>query len=156
MAMVTQTEPGDPLPDPAALGVGRAGDFISGPGSDPGGISALVSEVRQLAADAKTLAEAELAYQSSRARLAGSAAKGVALHGLVAFVLAVFALVALVVGLLLALTPLVTAWGATAIVAGGLGLLALLSALRAKRRWARAQAVIAGETDSAAATGPMP
>lgn len=120
---------------------------------NPGGISELVSDVRQLIADGRTLAEAELAYQSSRARLAGSAAKAIALHALVAFVFAVFALVALVVGLLLALAPLVTAWGATAIVAGGLLLLAAFCALRARRRWTRASHVLSGAPGK---TAPLP
>lgn len=136
-----------------------AGDFTPDPPApnharpNPGGISALVSDIRQLVADGRTLAEAELAYQSSRARLAGSAAKSVAFYGVAAFVLAVFGLVALVVGLLIALAPLVTAWGATAIVAGGLFLLAALCTMRAKRRWTRAQHVLApgpDQTDSVA------
>ena len=90
----------------------------------PGGIAGLVADVRALAADAKNLAEAELAYQTSRARVAGAAARNMAIYGVAAFVLAFFALGALTVGLLLALTPLVTAWGATAIVVGVLALAA--------------------------------
>lgn len=107
------------------------------------GISSVIADVRQLTADAKTFAEAELAYQTSRARFAGEAAGRIALYGLVALVLAVFALGAMVVGLLIALTPMVTAWGATAIVAGGLGLVALLFVLLALGKWKRAKAVIA-------------
>ncbi len=107
------------------------------------GISSVIADVRQLAADAKSLAEAELAYQTSRAQFAGQAAGRIALYGLVALVLAVFALGALVVGLLIALTPLVTAWGATAIVAGGLALVALLCVMLAKAKWTRAKAAIA-------------
>lgn len=93
--------------------------------ADTGGLTGLVADVRQLAADARALAEAELAYQASRARVAGAAARNMALFGLAAFVLAFFALGALTVGLLLALTPMVTAWGAMAIVVGVLMLAAL-------------------------------
>jgi hypothetical protein len=103
------------------------------PGSDEG-IAALVGDVRQLAADAKNLAEAELAFQVSRARVAGEAARNIAIYGLVAAVLAFFALSALTVGLLLALTPLVTAWGATAIVVGGLVLAAMACVMAAAAR----------------------
>lgn len=56
--------------------------------------------------------------------------------------MAVFGLGALVVGLLLALTPLVTAWGATAIVAGGLFAFALILVLIAKSRWTRTLAAV--------------
>lgn len=107
------------------------------------GISSVISDVRQLAAEAKTFAEAELAFQTSRAQFAGAAAGRIALYGLVALVLAVFALGALVVGLLMALAPLVTAWGATGIVAGGLALAALLFVILALAKWKRAKAAIA-------------
>ena len=107
-----------------------------------GGLSALVGDLRQLAGDAKNLAEAELAYQASRAKVAGEAARNVAIFGVVAFVLAFFALGALTVGLLLALTPLVTAWGATAIVAGALVLGAFSCLLAANRRISRLRQVL--------------
>lgn len=106
------------------------------------GISAVICDARRLVDDAKTLAQAELAYQSSRAAVAGGAAKAIAIYGLVAAVFVVFGLVALTVGLLLALTPLVTAWGATAIVAGGLVLIALICVKAASARWKRAKAAL--------------
>lgn len=115
------------------------------PSGDPG-IGGLFADVRRLADDAKTLAEAELAYQASRAAVAGGAAKAIAIYCAAAAALAVFALGALTVGLLLALTPLVTAWGATAIVAGGLALAGLLCVKAAGRRWQRAKAAMAGPT----------
>lgn len=68
--------------------------------------------------------------------------KDVTLFGVAALVVAVFGLGALVVGLLMALTPIVTAWGATAIVAGGLFLIALALVLLAKARWTRTLAAI--------------
>lgn len=109
-----------------------------------GGISSLVNDLRQLAGDAKTLAEAELAYQISRAKVTGEAARNVAIFGVVAFVLAFFALGALTVGLLLALTPLVTAWGATAIVVGALALGAFACLIAASRRIRRLTQVLGG------------
>jgi len=110
-----------------------------------GAFTGLAGDVCQLASDARTVLEAELAYQSSRARVIASAGRMVALYGIAAFVLIVFALVALVVGLLLALTPLVTAWGATAIVAGVLVLLAYCSSRMALKRWRSARAALAGD-----------
>ncbi len=97
----------------------------------------LGDDLRQLIDDGRTLAEAELAWQKSRASFAGKQAGGIAALGALGAVLAVFALVALTVGLLLALTPLLTAWGATAAVAGGLLLAGLicgtLAVMRARR-----------------------
>ena len=72
-------------------------------------------------------------------------AKGVrdlAVYGLAGFVIAVFGLGALVVGLLIALAPLVSAWGATAIVAGGLFLAAVICVFVVKAKWARMMKLI--------------
>lgn len=64
------------------------------------------------------------------------------MFGAIAFTVAIFALGALVIGLLMALAPIVSAWGATAIVAGGLALVALAFVLLAKAKWARMIALI--------------
>lgn len=112
------------------------------------GISALIGDVRQLAADARNLAEAELAYQTSRAKVAGEAARNIAVFGVVAFVLAFFALGALTVGLLLALTPLVTAWGATAIVVGALLIGAFLCLNAVNSRVKRLRAALSGDPET--------
>lgn len=122
-------------------------DAPSDAAGDPG-ISGLIADVRRLADEARTLAQAELAYQTSRAAVAGEAARSIAMYGVIAATLAVFALVALTVGLLLALVPLVTAWGATAIVAGGLGGIAFICVKLASRRWQRAKAAIVGRSAS--------
>lgn len=122
-------------------------DEAADPQPASGAIGSLVTDLRQLACDAKTLAEAELAYQSSRARLAAASTRNIAVLGVVAFVLAFFALGALAVGLLLALTPLITAWGATAVVAGGLALGAVLCALAAGRHWSRMRRALTGNDD---------
>ena len=83
---------------------------------------ALGDGIRALLEDGQTLFEAELAYQQARVGYALGRTKGIALLLVAALFLAFFFLVALVVGLLLALTPLVGAWGALGIV--GLALLA--------------------------------
>ncbi|MBW8784826.1 MAG: phage holin family protein [Novosphingobium sp.] len=97
----------------------------------------LIDDIRRLADDGKTLAEAELAFQSSRARLVGASASGIATYAAVAVVLAFFAVLGLVVGLLLALTPLITAWGATTVVVGGLLLAGWIAFRLAMSRWRR-------------------
>lgn len=127
-------------PDPIAA----AAETEAEPPPPAGGISSLVNDLRQLAGDARTLAEAELAYQTSRAKVAGEAARNIAIYGVVAFVLAFFALGALTVGLLLALTPLVTAWGATAIVVGLLALGAFTCLVAASRRVSRLRRALGG------------
>ena len=97
----------------------------------------LEDDLRQLIDDGRALVEAELAWQKARAVFAGKQAGGIALFGLLALALAFFALMALVFGLVLALVPLLTAWGAMAAVTGGLllaaALVGLLAALRARR-----------------------
>lgn len=103
----------------------------------------LVADVRQLMEDGRTLVEAELAYHKSRALVAGQAAKGVAGWGALALALVFFALMALVLGLVLALTPALGALGATGAVVLGLLLFGALSGWIALRRWQRAAAQIA-------------
>lgn len=105
----------------------------------------LVEDLRQLAGDARDLAKAELAYQQSRAKVVGSSAGGIAARGAVALVLVFFALMALVVGAVIALTPALTAWGATAVVVLFLGIAAVVCALSARAGWRRLSALVSGE-----------
>jgi positive regulator of sigma E activity len=103
----------------------------------------LVDDVRQLVDDGRTLLEAELAYQKSRALVAGEAAKAVAGWGALALALLFFALMALVLGLVLALAPKLGALAATGVVVAGLAVLGAISGITAVRRWKRAAAQIA-------------
>lgn len=108
----------------------------------------LVSDVRQLVEDGRTLVEAELAYHKSRAMVAGQAAKGVAGWMSLALALVFFALMALVLGLILALVPRLGPLGATGAVTLGLLLMGALSGWTAVRRWQRAVAQIADDRSS--------
>ncbi|MDE2619907.1 MAG: phage holin family protein [Sphingomonadales bacterium] len=123
-------------------------DGAEGPGREgkplDGGVTTLVAEARRLADDARTYASAEVAFQLARARVVGLGARNLALYGLFAVVFVIFALGALTIGLLIALTPLVTAWGATAIVVGLLALGALLCLRGALRGWRRITRAVAG------------
>lgn len=114
---------------------------IDGPQGDARDRS-LNRDLRDLAAEARVLAEAEVAYQKARAVYAGGAAKGIAILLVAAFALVIFALVALVVGTLLALAPIVGEWAATAIVGGGLFVLALVCGLFAMARVSSAKTLL--------------
>lgn len=103
----------------------------------------LIDDVRQLANDGRTLLEAELAYQKSRALVAGQAAKGVAGWVALALALAFFALMALVLGLILVLAEATGALWATVVVVLGILVLAALCGWIAARRWQRASAQLA-------------
>ena len=95
----------------------------------------LADDLRQLADDSKSFARAEAAYQKARAAYAGDQARGLAIRGGLALAFVFFALMALTLGLVLALTPLLTAWGATAVVVVSLLLLALILAASAAAKW---------------------
>lgn len=103
----------------------------------------LVDDVRQLANDGRTLLEAELAYQKSRALVAGQAAKGVAGWGALALALVFFALMALVLGLILVLAEAIGPFWATVVAFLGLLCFAALSGWIAARLWQRASAQLA-------------
>lgn len=97
----------------------------------------LVEDVRQLVSDGRTLLDAELAYQKSRAAVAGQGAKGIAGWGALALALVLFTLMALVLGFTLALSASIGPWLATAVMVLGLSLATGLSAMTAARRWKR-------------------
>ncbi|WP_086735424.1 phage holin family protein [Erythrobacter colymbi] len=82
------------------------------------GFSALRDEVTALVEDARTYAEAEVAFQKTRASLAGKHGARALVMLVLALVLLHIALIALAVGAVIALAPLVTIWGAIAIVVG--------------------------------------
>ncbi|MEO6717827.1 MAG: phage holin family protein [Novosphingobium sp.] len=99
--------------------------------------ASLFDEIRDLIGDGRALAEAEFAWQKARVKFAGKQAGRIALLGLLAIALAFCALMALVFGTVLALVPILSAWGAMAAVTGGLliaaGLAALVAVLRVRR-----------------------
>ena len=76
----------------------------------------LMADVEALIADGKTYLQAELTYQKSRAGFTADRLKWTAVYGAAAFAFLHLALIALTVGIVLALIPLVGAWIATAIV----------------------------------------
>ena len=78
----------------------------------------LADDVTALLEDGRTYVEAEIAYQKSRAAFAGSQTKSGVVFGVAALAFLHLALIALVVGLVIALAPYLSAFGATALVVG--------------------------------------
>lgn len=119
-----------PLPDPPET-------------DDPDGSAveederSLLDDVRALIDDGKTYLEAELAFQQTRASYVADQARSAAALGAGAALLVLLALVGLTVGLIIALTPLITAWGASAVVVGLLALGAFACFRAAAGRWKR-------------------
>ncbi|WP_309751402.1 phage holin family protein [Novosphingobium sp.] len=109
--------------------------LIAEHGDDPAQRS-LVDDVRQMVSDGRTLLEAELAYQKSRAAVAGVGAKGVAVWGALALALVFFTLMALIVGALLVLAHYLGPVLATGMVTGVLLMATLGAALAARSKWA--------------------
>ncbi len=76
----------------------------------------LLDDASHLFDDGKTYVQAELAFQKSRAAFGVGEMKGIAAFGVGALIAVHLALIALAVGLVISLTPLLTGWGATAVV----------------------------------------
>ena len=105
----------------------------------------LVDDVKHLVADGRTLLEAELAYQKSRAVVAGAGVKGMAGWGALALALVFFALMAAVIGLLIGLGALIGMFAATGVMVALLLVLAGLSGLAVNKRWRRMAAAFERE-----------
>lgn len=108
----------------------------------------LVDDVEALIDDGKTYLQAELAFQKTRAGYVAGSARNIAMLGALAVVFVVLALIGLTVGLILALSPLITAWGATAVVVGVLLLAAFVAVRMAGKRWSRMMVISSGTTPS--------
>ena len=86
----------------------------------------LTDDIFALFDDGKTYVEAEIAFQKSRSSFVANRAKLAAAYGAAAFGVLHLALIALTVGTLIALAPLVGPWIATAIVGGILIILGIV------------------------------
>lgn len=117
----------------AASGVEHAGS--DSPEEEGAPVRSLLADAEALIDDARTWFDAELGYQKSRVGFVVGRVKLMAGLGLGALFFLVMALFGLVVGLLIALTPLITAWGATAVVVGLLLVGALVMVRKAAAVW---------------------
>lgn len=115
----------------------RDEDTLPGEAGEEASDRSLLDDVEAAIDDGKTYLEAELAYQRTRAAFVADRAKDAALFAALGMSLALLALVALTVGLVIALVPLLTAWGAAAAVTGTWLLLAVVFMRMAAARWHR-------------------
>ena len=107
-------------------------------------LRSLREDVEALIEDGRTYLETELVYQKSRAAFVADRAKGALIYGAIAALLGFLALIGLTVGLIIALTPYLTAWGASALVVALLLLFAWLAVRHAGKRWASLMSAIDG------------
>lgn len=98
------------------------------------GDDSLLGGARALLEDGQTLLAAEIEFQKARVGFVLGRAKGILALAALALALLFFALMALVVGLLLALAPLIGPWGALVVVVLGLLAATGLCVLGAVRR----------------------
>ena len=112
-----QLHEGVPLPGVDEV-AGSPGEDFGEPASASDAASSTIENVEALFGDVLNYLDAEMAFQSSRLRFAGQTIKLALGAGVLALVLVSLAAFGLVFGLILALTPLITAWGATAVVVG--------------------------------------
>jgi hypothetical protein len=118
------------MPDPS-----DDAPLAEGQGDPEGAQRSLLEDVEALIDDGRTYLEAELAFQRTRAGFVADRARSTMAFGAVAALLAFLALVGLTVGSIIALTPLLTAWGASALVVAVLLAAAALAARAAARKW---------------------
>ena len=130
-------EPADDAP--LTEGEGVLGDDFAGDERS------LLDDVRALIDDGKTYLEAELGFQKTRAAFVADRAKSTMVFGAIAALLAFLALIGLTVGAIIALTPLLTAWGASILVVAILLVAAALAARAAGRKWSSLMRAIAGD-----------
>lgn len=125
---------------PPAEGEAALPDASETPASEPE--RSLIDDVEALIDDGKTYLEAEIAYQKTRAAYMADKAKGAVIFGALAAGLAFLALIGLTVGLIISLAPILTAWGASALVVALLVIGAFVAARVAAGRWSGLMAAI--------------
>lgn len=108
----------------------------------------IIGDLVDLIEDGRTFLNAELSFQKTRIAYVGGRGQAAAIAALAATVFLVFGLFAMVVGFIIALAPLITAWGATAVVAGVLFILAALCAMSARRNVRRARNAFTEDSDA--------
>lgn len=115
----------------------------------------MVDQLRNLYSDGRELIDAEIGFQKVRMAAAGRQVRTMAVLAIVGLVLVSCALIALVVGTMIALIPSLGAWGAMAATVAGTLVLAALCFWLAAGRVGKVTALFAsdGAPDAAAANG---
>lgn len=104
----------------------------------------LIDDVRSLVDDGRVALEAELNFQKTRLAVCGKEGRNLIIFAVAGLLLSFFTLIALTVGLLLALIPAVSAWGATGIVTGVFVLALAVCMFGALRSWRKIRMAFAG------------
>lgn len=120
--------------------------LVSDESDDPAERS-LGDDLRQLADDGRTLLEAEFAYQKSRAIAAGSGIASLIGWAALGAVLVLLAVIAALFGVVLELSNLVGAAGATLIVVVSMLVVATICALVVQRKWRRIDRIVSGRDE---------
>ncbi|WAC24906.1 phage holin family protein [Blastomonas sp. SL216] len=107
----------------------------------------LIEQLHGLYADGRAMVDAEVSFQKVRLAAAGRQIRAMALLAFVGLVLIVCALIALVVGTMIALVPLIGGWGAMGATVLGSLLLAVLTFWLAARRIGKISALFASDTN---------
>lgn len=97
----------------------------------------LAGDILDLIEDGKTYAEAELQFQKSRLAFVADTGRKGAVLAISALLLLHLAVVTLAIGAVIALSPTLSPWGATALVVGILILIAIILGIGARRYFAR-------------------
>ncbi len=106
---------------------------------DDGNDGSLLEDIKVLIDDGRTVLEAELAFQKVRVAYGWRQGRTISVLVLAGLTAGFFAAVALVVGLLLALIPLVGPWGALGMMAGVLLVIAVVCIAAAARKFKHAR-----------------
>lgn len=109
----------------------QEGEEEPGAAEEPRSGFSLTDDLVALIDDGKTYIEAETAFQKSRAIFVAHKSKWGVIHGLIAFAMIHTALIGLVVGAVIALAPVLTIWGAMALVSGILIVVGVILARKA-------------------------
>ncbi|WP_305095973.1 phage holin family protein [Croceibacterium aestuarii] len=127
-----------PLGGGSVSGVADAqGDRASSDAEERAAARSLLNDIETLVEDGKTYLEAEAHFQKSRAIFVLDGAKSAAIYGSIAGAFGFIALIGLTVGLIIALAPVLTPWGSSAVVVGAEFILALVFGRMAATRWQR-------------------
>lgn len=104
----------------------------------------LIDDVKSLVDDGRVALQAEVNFQKTRLALCGKEGRNLVIFAVAGLLLSFFTLVALTVGLLLALIPAVSAWGATGIVTGVFIVALVVCLLGALRSWRKIRSAFKG------------
>lgn len=135
---------GDPFV-PAEPAMGHPADGADQP--KPG----MIDQLRGLYADGREMIDAEIGFQKARIGAVGRQVRTMALLAIVGLILISCALIALVVGTMIALIPELGAWGAMAATVVGTLVLAGICLWLAAGRVSKVSALFASDPDAPAA-----